>query len=620
MQLILLFYVFTVALASSPSGTYAPSSIQCPSGNLVRPADSISPEEQEWLNGRVPIAQANLITFLQKANLEDFDAEGFVTNAKKNITIGTAFSGGGYRAMFAGAGQLAALDSRNYGADEAGLGGLLQASTYLVGLSGGSWLVGTVAINNFISIDDITSNKALWDITYTMFAPGGWNFIKTQFYWASINISLLAKQLALFRISITDIWGRALAFQMFNTFKNGGDSVTWSQIADDEEFSNFNTPYPIVVADGRVPGTLIINENSTIFEITPHELGSWDPSLYLFTKTKYLGTKTTNGVPNGRCIGGFDNAGFIIGTSSSLFNQVALYLSSWTSYLGLAGTIIGQISNHILANIDVDTSLYKPNPFYRTQYGDSYSILNDDTLFLVDGGEDLQNVPLAPLLQPQRGLDIIFAYDNSADTSANWPNGASLVATFQRQFSHQGNSTFFPYVPDVNSFRNEDLTAKPAFFGCDANALKALVGPNANTSSSNFQLYTNDSSIESVFDIPLIVYTANRPFSYYSNTSTFKLDYSTTEKQGLIKNGFETATRLNSTLDLEWGACVGCAIIRREQERQGVAQSDQCKRCFERYCWNGDTDTSTPGDNFSLTSQTVADDGSILPDYPNSFK
>ena len=32
-------------------------------------------------------------------------------------------------------------------------------------------------------------------------------------------------------------------------------------------------PYPIVVANGRTPGTYIINENSTIFEISPTNWG-----------------------------------------------------------------------------------------------------------------------------------------------------------------------------------------------------------------------------------------------------------------------------------------------------------------------------------------------------------
>ena len=45
----------------------------------------------------------------------------------------------------------------------------------------------------------------------------------------------------------------------------------------------------------------------------------------------------------------------------------------------------------------------------------------------------------------------------------------------------------------------------------------------------------------------------------------------------MISNGYDVASRLNGKLDNEWAACVGCAIIRREQERLGIEQTEQCK-------------------------------------------
>ena len=136
----------------SPTNSYKPGKVDCPDGDLVRAASSLSEEESKWLKGRQNVLKGNLIDFLLKSNMSDFDAEDFVNNAKKIPTIGVAFSGGGYRAMLCGAGQLSALDNRTNGGNEKGLGGLLQASTYLAGLSGGSWLVGTIAMNNFTSV------------------------------------------------------------------------------------------------------------------------------------------------------------------------------------------------------------------------------------------------------------------------------------------------------------------------------------------------------------------------------------------------------------------------------------------------------------------------------------
>ncbi|EXK25861.1 hypothetical protein FOMG_17515 [Fusarium oxysporum f. sp. melonis 26406] len=47
--------------------------------------------------------------------------------------------------MMNGAGAIAAFDNRTMGStDEGHLGGILQATTYLSGLSGGSWLVGSL--------------------------------------------------------------------------------------------------------------------------------------------------------------------------------------------------------------------------------------------------------------------------------------------------------------------------------------------------------------------------------------------------------------------------------------------------------------------------------------------
>ena len=73
------------------------------------------------------------------------------------------------------------------------------------------------------------------------------------------------------------------------------------------------------------------------------------------------------------------------------------------------------------------------------------------------------------------------------------------------------------------------------------------------------------------------MYTSNTRMSYNSNFSTFKLSYSDQEKFGAIRNGFETVTRNNLTDDENWSTCVGCAIIRRQQERLGEEQSDECK-------------------------------------------
>ncbi|KAF6041730.1 Lysophospholipase catalytic domain family protein [Candida parapsilosis] len=588
--------LFPLCQCWSPTNSYAPGKVKCPSSDILRVANSISDEEDEWLQGRDKVTNKKIVEFLKYANMTDIDPEDY-GKLNRSIHIGLAFSGGGYRAMLNGAGQLSALDERTKGPDGGkakGLNGLLQASTYIAGLSGGSWLVGSVAFNNFTSIQDIVDHKTdIWNLKHSIVNYSGINVVKTYRYYKGISDDIDDKENAGFELSLTDTWGRALSHQFLSTTDDAGASMTFSSMQDWDVFKNYEMPFPIFVSDARAPHTKIISINSTLIEFNPFEMGSFDKSVYQFSKMKYLGTELKDGKTNGTCVSGFDNAGFVMGSSSSLFNQAVLRINT-TSLSSTIKSLISEILKEVDQDED-DVAIYQPNPFYETDVGTSPHIAENDTLTIVDGGEDGQNIPLYPLTQPVRSVDVIFAYDNSADVK-NWPNGASLTKTFARQFTETGNGTIFPYVPDVNTFINLNLTARPTFFGCDAKNLTSLIRKQNIT-------FTNDTDPYSVYDSPLIVYTANRPFSYHSNTSTYKLKYDDKERNSIIRNGFEVASRNNLTLDSEWPACVGCAIIRRSQERNGEEQTEQCKRCFERYCWDGTLDTKETEDRYNFTDE-----------------
>ncbi|EMG49811.1 Lysophospholipase 3 [Candida maltosa Xu316] len=572
------YQIFLSGDQGNQKNDYAPYNTTCPaSGSLVREATDISDDEKNYIQKRYEKTNKNLIDFLStKSNLTDFDAESFINDnaANHNITIGLAFSGGGYRAMLCGAGQMLGMDGRYDDANNHGLGGLLDSATYVSGLSGGNWLVGSLVLNDWLSVKDIVNGDSqIWQLEDSILNPSGIRIDKTIAYYYGLSQALQGKEDAGFNTSITDLWGRALAQQFFED-DTGGANVTWSSIRNLSSFENHDMPYPIVIANGRTPHTLIVNENSTIFEISPYELGSWDPSLRSFSDVQYIGSSMHNGDPNNtdKCIGNFDNAGFIMGTSSSLFNQVLLQLDNYP-----INSVIKSILTRFLTDVsesEFDIALYKPNPFLGADFASSQSIVNNDTLYLCDGGEDLQNVPFYSLIQTTRDVDVIFAFDNSADTNLSWPNGTSIMETYKRQFSVQGKGTPFPFVPDVERFLDEDLGSKPVFFGCNASDLADLVA-----------WHGNDKINET--DVPLVVYTSNDRMSYNSNFSTFKLSYTDQEKFGAIRNGFEVVTRNNLTVDDNWLTCVGCAIIRRQQERLGEEQSDECKKCFQEYCWQG---------------------------------
>lgn len=580
--LILVFFFVGIANCGSPTNSYAPGRIVCPESKLTRSSlEGLNPAEKTYIDQRYILAKQSLNQFLQGANLSDFDTDSFLNTS--NPTIGLAFSGGGYRAMLSGAGELSALDSRI--AVPSILSGILQSANYIVGLSGGNWLTGTIASNNLITIDQILALESLWNLQNSLFAYHGvWYILNNTLMWLGINLQVKLKWIGGFAVSITDIYARALSYQFLSDIENNGAAFCWSDITTLSSFQDSELPFPILAAVGRQPGTMVINFNSTVFEFTPYEIGSWDPSLRKFMNTKYLGSDVNDGIADGKCVNGFDNAGFLMGTSSSLFNEIILKLSN-LCYPTFLKTIINSVILDPVGKLNVDIAHYEPNPFYKSENPDN-AIAKSKTLYLADGGEDGQNVPLLPLVH--RNVSVIFAFDNSADENG-WPDGTSLVKTYERQFSLQGENVAFPYVPDQYTFRNLNLTSKPTFFGCDAKNLSSIT--------------------DNIYDVPLIIYNANRPFSYWSNTSTYKLKYSNEEKQGMIANGYYVGSNMNGMFDDEFAACIGCAIIRREQERRGIEQTNQCKRCFETYCWDGTIYNGEPlGDNFSddgLTDSAV---------------
>lgn len=192
----------------------------------------------------------------------------------------------------------------------------------------------------------------------------------------------------------------------------------------------------------------------------------------------------------------------------------------------------------------------------------------------MDGGEDLQNIPLNPLIQPERHVDVIFAVDSSADTIYNWPNGTAIQATYERSINTTiENGTAFPAIPDRNTFVNLGLNTRPTFFGCDQSN---ITGPT-----------------------PLIVYIPNYPYIYNSNHSTFDPDTTIPERNLIIQNAYNGATQGNGTLDAKWPACMACAVLSRSFYKTNTAVPQDCVDCFQRYCWDGTRNSTEPAGNYT---------------------
>lgn len=448
--------------------------------------------------------------------------------------------------MLVGAGVIQGFDARD---SNVSTSGLLQGVTYQAGLSGGAWLLSSLAGNNYPTVTSLKTS--LWEgaLQNSLFFPNGLLFGLADI---AITADVKAKEDAGFDTTLTDPWGRLLSYQLLKG-ANGGVSTTLSSVTGLSSFSSHAAPFPIITALGvkTFNGECGPGPNATTYEFNPFEFGSWDSDVSAFTQTAYLGSNLSNGAPvtAGSCVKNYDNLGYILGTSSNLFNEVCAVIPIDD---GLQSTLKDILkAAHDLTDDDV-FAVYK-NPFYKytspTAKANSANLISaQPELQLVDGGESLQNNPLFPLLQPARAIDVILVNDNSADTSNNFPNGSEILTTYVQSLS--AGLTRMPFIPSVDTFISQGLSKRATFFGC------------------------NDTSKVTIVWIP------NVNYSFASNVPSAKLKYEKSETDAMIANGVQMAVQGG---EKDWATCLGCAVM---QKAGGVLPAE-CGACFTKYCYYG---------------------------------
>ncbi|CAB4253364.1 similar to Saccharomyces cerevisiae YOL011W PLB3 Phospholipase B (lysophospholipase) involved in phospholipid metabolism [Maudiozyma barnettii] len=582
-----------VTSAWSPTNGYAPATVNCDKSiNLTRAASGLSESESSWLQKKDASTRDALLTFLTRSTKNFSDTsilEALFKNSSDVPRVGIAASGGGYRAMFGSAGMVAAMDNRTEGANEHGLGGLLQGTTYLSALSGGSWFASTIIFNNWTSVQEIVdqmsdTDNSIWNTVQSPFTPGGTNSTITTERYTNITSAVNDKYDAGFPVSLADVWGLAFAYSFFPTLPQGGVGYTWSTLQEIEQFTSAEMPFLIELTKVQKANGDLVDLNSPTVEINPFEIGSWDPSINSFSEVKYLGTNVTNGIPivEGKCVEGFDNVDFFFGTSSNLIEYIDA--SNVTSYKFLVNELATLFLGNQSKSTTRDMSLYSPNPFKGTNFYDKSNgtvseFVTDEELLMIDGGSDGQTIPFTPLMRKERNVDVVFALDYSSDGSDSYPNGVSVVNSYERQFLDIGKNEAFPYVPGVDAFVELGLNKRPVFFGCNSTNLTDLA-----------------------YIPPLVVYLPNAEYTYASNVSTFQQSFDITERKELIQNAFEAATMGNMTKDPEFLSCVGCAVMRRKQEQQDLTWPEECEKCFTKYCWDGSLTKTTSTSVSNITS------------------
>ncbi|OBZ78586.1 Lysophospholipase [Grifola frondosa] len=449
--------------------------------------------------------------------------------------VAIAVSGGGYRAAIFGAGVLHALDGRNAQSVEVGTGGLLQATSYLSGLSGGSWLVGSLAQANFPTIPDLifgTANDSTDTDAYdenlrladflsqeeylipralagtpnaSVDTFGSWltdiDFVEpsidsevTEAYILSIEEEVVGKEDAGFPVSDTDFQGRLFsrhfvngtdAADFFDTAIAHGAGITFSSIANVTSFKAYAQPRC------RTPDKPHLRNEF-------FEMGSFDPMLSAFIPMKYLGTSNDS-----ICVTNFDQVCFVES------------MSSFGPQCHSSGALI-------------------PNPFMGIAK-DTFIDTNETILHLVDGSSDGEFVPIQPFLVKARGIDVILAVDagnqtHGNETNNNFADGSSLIATQDRAALYPSYYSFPPVPSLYTTFLAQNLTKRPTFFGCDADPSAPLViylangaaplGQNPVTNISSARSSIPSEEVEAMLAQTFDIATQGIPIETYSHGSS----------------------------------------------------------------------------------------------------
>ncbi|KAJ3097088.1 Lysophospholipase 1, partial [Phlyctochytrium bullatum] len=542
---------------------FTPYSVKCPADEPIlrsvtfglqngKANQTLLKEEAEWVSKREEKARETWRRYLERAELENFDINAFL-NKTKLPRVALAFSGGGSRALLVGAGVIKAMDERTPKAVEQGTGGILQLSTYISGLSGGSFLIGSLYTTNFKTIDYLHEN--VWHLDIDTFTPAKADHINNIGVYVNFLRDIAHKGRAGYPTTITDYWSRLVSVHTTQT-RDFGVSIKMSQLAEETAFKNYETPFPVVVWNERVPGEKDVGFYANIWESTLFESGSWSPTISAFIKTEYLGTTMSKGVPVKSCTKGFDSFGYVVGISSSVFNQ-ALQDFDRAYHNRILSPVIQYLSEK-----QVDSALV-PNPFFKLP---SVPKNTSDVKFvsLVDGGLDGQNVPIHPFLQPARDVDVIFATDSTVSYyEGGWPNGSSIIST--AEYAAFTGIAFPPIPATPEEFLDQGLVNRTVFFGCEKATEDAPFG-----------------------QWPLMVYIPNRLYSYPSNSSTFRRVYALSDSTPFMMNGFDLLSTAGAQMPVPksqkaWAGCLACALVSRALEEHEL--TDQCRRCLRDYCW-----------------------------------
>ena len=295
-------------------------------------------------------------------------------------TIALCCSGGGYRALISTLGMLMALEEMD----------LLDCVTYIAGVSGSTWTMGTW----------YSHKKKLIDLK---------NLLKEQIKKPLPSDSSYTKLLELASIkyyydqkfTLVDIWGALIAKTLLSDFGDKRQSCHLSE--QQHSVSTGLCPFPIYTS------IIPLDKTYEWVEHTPYEVTNIAQNAAIPTWS--LGRKFDSGISMD--FAPEQTLGFLLGACGSAFTI------SEGEFLDMYAQQLPFLLVHTLNFLNTYTSFeyarISPAQLYNPLYG-TESILhkNKQEICLVDAGIDC-NLPFPPLLRAERKIDIIIVADASSD-------------------------------------------------------------------------------------------------------------------------------------------------------------------------------------------------------------
>ncbi|KAF9913043.1 hypothetical protein EC991_005911 [Linnemannia zychae] len=348
--------------------------------------------------------------------------------------VALAGSGGGYRAMISSLGYMMAAKKA----------GLFDCTMYMAGVSGSCWMIA-----QYLTLGQRSFTKTMEHFKQSLNTPIAHypSFLDTMLTnpgAAQLILEGVVQKYSKSRVlTLVDGFGTVLASRLLIHRERDGDNGEWVdpldfKMSQQSRWINYgDQPLPIYTAVSHIlPGAtsqpdpieeIVVDDEVgkedsdehyyQWFEMTPYEFGSEETSAWIPTWSfgrRFVEGKSVEKIPE-------TNLAILLGTFGSAFTAtLADYYNEVRPLLNKAmSDSMDKYINEYLDGMSLIHPLSPscfPNPIYKlpNPEPEAEAFSKRKNLYLNDAGMD-NNLPLYPLLRPGRKIDVILAFDSSAD-------------------------------------------------------------------------------------------------------------------------------------------------------------------------------------------------------------